>query len=740
MRQAESSYIEIEGSVSTVVYQSEESGYAVLRLDMAERGEVTVVGTIPAITAGEQLHLSGRWTRHPSYGEQFKAEIVERRLPSGEKAVIEFLASGAIKGIGAATARRIVGEFGAETLTVLEENPEQLTRLKGMSRKRALAIGEAFRLRMGMRRLLEFLGEHGVSPSLAMPLYRRYGDRALEVVRGNPYLLVDEDLGASFAVADGLALSVGLSPVSHERMEAGLRFTLVHNAGNGHVFLPRGKLTDAASRLLEVDPALLEDGLEALLERGEVLEDAVYGEQACYLSELYEAEQYVAFRVAEMSGTLLLPPDDLEQTLLRIEKEQGLSYAPQQVEAVELAAQRQVMILTGGPGTGKTTCLRAVLALFDSMGLDTALAAPTGRAAKRLGELCGREGATLHRLLETQYDPQAGRLAFSRDEDTPLSVDAVIVDETSMVDIQLAKALLSALHGNCRLVLVGDVDQLPSVGPGNVFADLIRSGIAPVVRLTQVFRQAAESAIVRNAHGVNHGQLPDYHNNSGSDFFFLRRRDPAQAAETVVELVKTRLPEGMGIPADQIQVLTPTRKRQAGSAALNRALQEALNPAAPGLEECRFGDLVFRVNDRVMQVRNNYDLLWHTRDGGSAGIGVFNGDIGTIVSADSREGTLTVNFDGRLAEYSTDLFGELEPAYAVTVHKAQGSEYRAVVLAVSDIPQPLLRRGVLYTAITRARQLLVLVGDERMVGQMVENNRQTKRYSGLCFRLTHSGL
>ncbi|MCC8122059.1 MAG: ATP-dependent RecD-like DNA helicase [Oscillospiraceae bacterium] len=724
----------IEGSVSTVIYQSEESGYAVLRLEAGESGDVTVVGTIPGIMPGEQLRVGGQWTRHHAYGEQFKAETVERRMPTGEKAVFEFLASGAVRGVGAATARRIVEEFGAETFTVLEERPELLTAIKGMNRKRALAIGEEFRLRMGMRRLMEFLGEHGVSLALAMPLYRRYGERALEVTRGNPYLLVDDELGVPFQTADKLALATGVSAEAHERMEAGLLFELAHNSGNGHTFLPRGKLLEATAQLLSVEPEALAERVEALAARGEIIEDTVYGEEACYLSEFYQAEVYVAFRIAEMSGNLLLPPDNLAESIRRMEEEQGITYAPQQIEAVELAARRQVMLLTGGPGTGKTTCLRAVLALFDSMGLDTALTAPTGRAAKRLGELCGREGATLHRLLETRYDPQSGRLAFAKGEDDPLDADVVIVDETSMVDITLARALLSALRGDCRVIFVGDADQLPSVGPGNVFSDLIRSGIAPVVRLTEVFRQAAESAIVRNAHGVNRGEAPDLHNKS-KDFFFLRRTNPEQAVETIVELVQTRLPERMGIPADQIQVLSPTRKRQTGTAALNRALQEALNPPEAGRGEYRFGEYIFREHDRVMQVRNNYDLMWYQQEGGLSGMGVFNGDIGQIIVVDSRDGSLTVDFEGRHVVYTSDLLGELEPAYAVTVHKAQGSEYRAVILSVADAPPMLLTRSILYTSITRARELLILVGDERVVARMTANNRQRKRYSGLCYRL-----
>ena len=724
----------IEGTVESVIYQNQENGYTVLRLDGGEGQTLTVVGCMPGVAPGEGIAVEGTWTRHASYGEQFKAEAVERRTPAGTKAIFDYLSSGAVKGIGAATARRMVEEFGEETLTVLEEHPERLTQIRGITRKKALAMGENFRLQMGMRRLLEFLGEHEVPLQLAMPLYRKYGDRALEIIRGNPYLLVDGELGVEFSTADKLALSMGMEGDDPQRIEAGLLFELAHNLDNGHTFLPRRKLLPATAQLIELEgeTEALEDALEALLERGEVIQETVANEEAVYLHDLYEAEQYVAFRLSEMARGEQVPPAGLDGLIDRIQAEQGIVYAPQQRQAVELAAASQVMLLTGGPGTGKTTSLRGVLALFDQLGLETALAAPTGRAAKRLGELCGMEAATIHRLLETQYDPRSGRLVFARDEDDPLRADAVIVDETSMVDILLMRGLLSALRPECRLILVGDPDQLPSVGPGNLFSDLIRSGVVPMVRLTEIFRQAAESAIVRNAHGVNRGELPDLRDNK-HDFFFLRRKDPARAAETIVELVQTRLPNNMGIPPEQIQVLSPTRKRVTGTAALNRAIQEAVNPPAPDRPERRFGEYVFRQGDRVMQVRNNYDVIW--KDGLTTGMGVFNGDIGRIVEVDNRSELITVDFEGRLVEYTPDMLGELEPAYAITVHKAQGSEYRAVILSVSDGAPVLLTRGVLYTAITRARELLILVGDEDVVARMTANDRQQRRYSGLRWRL-----
>ena len=722
----------IEGTVSAVIFQNEENGYTILKLDVHGE-EVTVVGPMAGVAPGEYLSVRGRWTRHPAYGPQLKAEVVDRRLPEGLKEIFHYLSSGVIKGVGRTTARLIVEEFGEDALTVIEEDPERLTQIRGITKKRARQIGEVFRQQMGSRRLMEFLSEHQLPLELAALLRRAYGDVALEVVKSNPYLLTGEEFEVEFSQADALALALGVGAEDPLRLEAGLLFELAHNnRNNGHTFLPRRKLVEATGRLLEISGELLEDSLDALIRRGEAECEQVAGQEAVYLPALWEAEQYIAQRILEMSRAELLPPKGLDKLIRRIEKEQRISYAPQQRSAVELAASRQVMLLTGGPGTGKTTCLRGVLALFETLGLETALAAPTGRAAKRMGETCGAEALTIHRLLETQMDPYTGQLAFTKNQDDPLEVDAVIVDETSMVDVSLMAALLAALRSDCRLVLVGDPDQLPSVGPGNVLDHLLRSGVVPAVSLTEIFRQARESAIVMNAHGVNRGMAPEL-KNRGKDFFYLGRTDAARTVDTVVELCKTRLPQNMGIPAEQIQVLTPTRKRGAGTAALNRALQEALNPAAHGKGERAFGPYIFREGDRVMQVKNNYDLFWEDPDTGEKDLGVFNGDIGTILEVDA--GGITVSFDGRLVAYPPELLGELEPAYAVTVHKAQGSEYRAVILALSDVPPSLLARGVLYTAITRARELFILVGSGELMAQMVANDRQTRRYSALRTRL-----
>ena len=725
----------LEGMVSSVVFRNEENGYTVLRLSFEEGEDVTVVGCMPGISPGEGLAVHGTWERHSVYGQQLKAEIVERRMPAGEKAVFEYLASGVIKGIGAATARRLVDTFGTDTLTVMEETPERLTQVRGITRKKALALGDALRLQMSMRLLLDFLSANGLSLQYAMPLYRRFGDTALTAVRENPYLLAEETIGVPFSTADALALTLGMAGDSPLRLEAGLLFELVHNLDNGHVFLPRRKLLAATAHLLEVDPALLEDCLESLLARKKIVQDEIAGEEACYLAKLYECECYVALQLKQMGETELFPPDNLDKLIHKIQREQGIVYAPAQAEAVKTAARRQVMLLTGGPGTGKTTSLRGFLALFEQLGLKTALTAPTGRAAKRLSEACGADALTIHRLLETHYDVKEGSLVFSHSEQNPLDVDAVIVDETSMVDLLLMRALLGALPNGCRLVLVGDPHQLPSVGPGNLLSDLLRSGRLPTLRLTEIFRQAAKSAIIRNAYLVDQGESPVLVNSQEGDFFFLRRPDSEAALQTIVELCRTRLPGHMGISPEQIQVLSPTRKGTAGTFSLNRALQEALNPPSSEKRERAVGKLLFRTGDRVMQIKNNYDILWEDKATSAVGMGIFNGDIGCIKAIDEKSDSITVDFDGHLAEYSTDMLNQLEPAYAVTVHKSQGSEYRAVILSAVRAAPMLLTRGVLYTAITRARELLILVGDDEVIAHMAANDRPQRRYSGLRARL-----
>jgi len=606
--------------------------------------------------------------------------------------------------------------------------------LPGISMRKAEEIGDAFRRQIGIRRLMEFLMAHGLPAELAMRLYRFYGSEAEQVLRENPYLLAEPVFGADFAAVDQFAIELGLEGDDPRRMESGVLFELTHNLNNGHAFLPRNKLQAATAQLLDLTTEEIGEAMDRLTESGRMETDTVAGLEACYLPHLYEAETYTAQRLVDMADQRIPLPKRPQELVLEIQDRLGIRYAQAQKDAILQAMEHQVLIVTGGPGTGKTTTLGGILELFDLLDLKTQLAAPTGRAAKRLSELTGREAATIHRMLEVQFSEETGEMIFFHDEDEPLQVDAMIVDEVSMVDILLMQSLLRALPEGCRLILVGDPDQLPSVGPGNLFSDLIRSGRIATVRLTEIFRQAQESLIVMNAHAVNHGELPVL-TVKNKDFFFMKRMDPAKAVETIQELCSRRLPENMGIPAEEIQVLSPTRKYETGTKNLNRVLQKALNPPEIGKKERNFGDFSFREGDRVMQIRNNYDIIWKRVNGLGAGTGIFNGDIGHITAIDFSQETVTIVFDDREAVYNFDMLSELEPAYAMTVHKSQGSEYRAVILAALQGSPYLLTRSILYTAITRAKELLIVVGDEKILSYMTENNRQSRRYSGLKLRL-----
>ena len=725
-----------EGTVHSVIFQNAENGYTVLRL-LTEEGEViTVVGCIPCAAPGEHLTVSGVWEQHPQHGEQLRAVELERSLPEDEEEIFDYLSSGVCKGVGPATARRIVDRFGPETLDILEQDPGRLTSIRGITEKKAQEIAASFRQAMGLRRLMAFLAQYQLPPVLAMRLRQVYGDAALEKVRENPYLLSSDDCGVEFSATDEIAMSMGFSADCGERLRAAVTFELSHNENNGHVFLPRSKLVAATCQLLDCGEELVEGALDELIERRAVVQEPVANVEACYLRRLWEAEVSACVR---LNGLLAVDADrspQADKTVSEIEAEQGITYAPQQRQAVELAARTGVVILTGGPGTGKTTTVRGIVALFEKMGLDIVLAAPTGRAAKRMSELTGREAQTVHRLLGMSWNEATQQVAFTKTEKEPLETDAVIVDEMSMVDLTLFSALLRALRPGTRLVLVGDADQLPSVGAGNVFSDLIRSGRVETVFLREVFRQAEKSAIIRNAHAVNLGQPPRLTNDQG-DFFFMCRRDGERTVSTIVELCRTRLPEKMGIPADQIQVLTPTRKGASGTISLNRCLQEALNPAGPDKREIQWGDRLFREGDRIMQTRNDYNVVWGREDG-TIGTGIFNGDVGKILQIDPSGEWLAVEFDGRAATYGVEMLNEIDLAYAMTVHKAQGSEYRCVVMAAMPAAQSLMVRGVLYTALTRARELLIVVGDDAAIRSMAANDKQQKRYSGLRWRLAHS--
>ena len=724
----------LQGAISAVVYQNYDNGYSVLRLNVGGGQTVTVVGTIPLPAVGERLMVTGKWSTHASYGRQFEAEFLERLMPQTAMEILSYLSSRIIKGIGPKMAARIVDRFGEETLAVMEREPSRLAEVPGISREKAQSIGEEFRLQVGMRQLMEFFAVHHLPAELAVRTYKLYGDATIELLYDDPYLLMDEGLEAPFGAVDRFAIELGVAGDDPRRVEAGILFELGYNLSAGHSFLPEEKLVGATAQLLSVDGEAVTQALSRLLEADRLVRSALAGITVIYLPELYEAETYCARSLLEFAGNRFPAPRNLDKMIHNVAQESGIQYSAEQEQAIREAATSGLLIITGGPGTGKTTILNGILELFGQMQLKCLLAAPTGRAAKRLTEVTGENASTIHRLLETNIDQNTGKMFFVRDEDNPLKCDAVIVDEMSMVDVQLLHSLLQAVPKGKRIILVGDPDQLPPVGPGFPFSDMLRSGELPSVRLTEIFRQAQQSLIVMNAHRVNKGEMPELKTVT-SDFFFMRRQSEDAVATLIRDLCTTRLPKNMGIPADQIQVLSPTRKGGVGTVALNKMLQAALNPPAQEKNERQFGEFIFREGDRVMQIRNNYDIVWKKSDGSTVGTGIFNGDVGTVAAIDNSTETMTVVFDDRVADYDFTQLMELEPAYAMTVHKSQGSEYRAVILTAWNGSPYLLSRSILYTAITRARELLIIVGREETVGVMVDNAKKNRRYSGLKLRL-----
>ena len=717
-----------EGTVHSIIFQNAENGYTVLRL-LTEEGEViTVVGCIPCVAPGEHLAVSGVPETHPQHGEQLRAVELERSLPEDEEEIFSYLSSGICKGVGPATARRIVERFGAETLDVLEREPERLTTLKGVTARKAQEIAESFRQHMGLRRLMAFLAQFQLPPVLAMELRRQYGDAALEKVRENPYLLSGEACGVEFSVTDGIAMGMGLAADSDQRLQAAVTFELSHNENNGHVFLPRNKLISATTQLLDSGAELVEQALDSLIERGAVVQEQVAHVEACYLRRLWEAECSACIRLA---GLLAADTDRSAQAgraVDELEAQQGITYAPLQRQAVELAARTGVLVLTGGPGTGKTTTVNAILQLLEHQADRVALCAPTGRAAKRLSELTGRKASTIHRLLEVDYS--GGVVSFIHNDKNLLKCDVVILDEMSMVDVKLFQALIAALRYSCRIIMVGDADQLPSVGPGNILGEVIRSGLVPTVCLNEIFRQARRSLIVENAHHIISSE-PLQKGGKTDDFFFLES-DGDAAQKLVCDLVTTRLPRSYGFdPVRDIQVLCPTKLGPTGTQALNVELQNLLNPEQKGKPQLQSASRVFRVGDKVMQVRNNYEIVWN-RIGGEQGVGAYNGDIGIVESINMRDRSMVVRMDDRRLLYPAENLNELEIAYAITVHKSQGSEFPAVVLPVAQVPPRLCYRNLFYTGVTRARKLCIVAGRRDVVNRMMSNVRQNLRYSGLC--------
>ena len=662
----------LQGTIAAVVYQNYDNGYSVLRLSLDNGQTATVVGTIPLPCMGERLMVTGKWATHSSYGKQFEAEFLERMMPQSASEILTYLSGRVIKGIGPRIAARIVQHFGDDTLRVMEREPERLAEISGISDKRAQEIGEEFRLQVGMRSLLEFFALHHLSAELAVKTYKLYGEAAMDMLYDDPYLLTEEGLEAPFGAVDRFAIDLGFAGDDPRRVKAGLFFELRYNLTAGHSFLPEEKLVGATAMLLSVETEVTHAALEQLLQSEQLVRAELAGITVIYLPALFEAERYCTRRLQEFAGCHFPKSAFFGRMVKTAAQSSGFTYSAEQAQAIEDAATTGLLLVTGGPGTGKTTIVNGILSLYDQMGLSCVLAAPTGRAAKRLTEVTGQDASTIHRLLGAGIDPHTGELFFSKNEEDPLKADAVIVDEMSMVDILLLHSLLRAIPQRARLILVGDPDQLPPVGPGFPFSDMLRAKTLPTVRLTEIFRQAQESLIVMNAHSVNAGTMPELRNRK-SDFFFLPCRSEEEVAQTIQGLCQTRLPKNMGIPAGEIQVLSPTKKGGAGTVHLNKILQASLNPPSADKKEKAFGEILFREGDRVMQVKNNYDILWRKADSSMIGAGIFNGDVGIIQSIDMNLEIVTILFDDRIAEYDFTQLIELEPAYAMTVHKSQGS-------------------------------------------------------------------
>lgn len=725
--------MELTGTVKAIIYRSEDTGFTVLELTDETGEDMTAIGEMPLAGVGERVELTGQWTEHKTYGHQFRAETCKTLAPATLTALKNYLASGLIKGVGESTAQAIVQTFGMETLDVLEKEPARLAEVPGIGQIRAQTIGASYGAQLGLRDIMLGLQKYGVTIGQAMKLYKIYGELCLAKIEENPYRLIDDVEGIGFKTADAIARNGGVEPDAPYRLRAGLKYTLQWARQEGHTYLPREKLVEVAAGLLQADIAPVERTLTELLLEGQLIQEQLPGEDGIFLPGMFRTEQDCALRLLRLQGQSALdnPFFRPKAQIARLEQQLDITLAPAQRQAVELALKAGALVITGGPGTGKTTILRFVITLLEEMGTEYALCAPTGRAAKRMGEATGRDASTIHRLLEYSY----GEGGFGRNAENTLLADVVIVDEMSMVDVPLMAALLRALAPGTRLIMVGDSDQLPSVGPGNVLRDMVDSGQIPVVRLTEIFRQSGRSAIVTNAHRINEGQMPILE--GLEDFGFEPMEEQEAVIRRLIALNSGKAAKlGAQEPLQDIQVLAPMKKGPLGVYNLNKRLQEALNPPAHKKKERKYGDVVFREGDKVMQIKNDYRLAW-TRSlphqPPEMGEGVYNGDLGTIMSIDLYEQTLEVLFDdGRSAVYSFSMLEELELAYCISIHKSQGSEFPIVLLPLLGGPPMLLNRNLLYTAVTRARHMVCILGRQSCIQQMVRNNQVKRRYSGLA--------
>lgn len=718
----------LDGVIEDIIYSNGENGYTVCVINCG--GEpITLVGIMPYIGEGETVRVQGEWQVHSTFGRQFRVDYFEKKLPTTSAAILKYLASGAIKGIGPVTAERIVERFGEDTLDIIENNPRWLCDIRGISPKRADEIHNHYIEQFGMRTVMMFCNEF-FGPALSVKIFKAYGSAAIDIIKTTPYRLCADIAGIGFEKADRVAMSLGFSTDCPERAEAGIIHTLnVASVNGGHCYLPENELSETAAKILGVRKDVADAAVKRLVTLGRVKQFSVGDSEAFALSELYGAEVYIAAKLhslAEFKFPYVL--EGLDEQINVLEERYGISYAPEQREAISYALTGGVTVITGGPGTGKTTVIKAILDICNILKFSSVLAAPTGRAAKRMFESSGKEAKTIHRMLEASIS-ENGHHHFQRDEENPISQKVVIIDEMSMVDTNLMCALLKAVKTGSYLILIGDPDQLPPVGPGNCLNDIIRSDKFNVVKLDKIFRQAEQSLIVMNAHAINRGEMPVL-NSRDNDFFFVERNNADETASLLVSFVSERLPRRYGAdPLEEIQVISCTRKGVLGTNELNLLFQNVLNPRSPQKTEKKYGSVIFREGDKVMQIKNDYDLTW-TR-GSESGSGVFNGDIGRIKHIDTRSETLTVDFEDKITEYDFSQLDELEHAYAVTAHKSQGSEYRIVVIPSFDAPYPLMTRNLLYTAVTRAKEMAVIVGSQRSLGVMVNNNRIPVRHTAL---------
>ncbi len=730
--------ITITGTVEEIIYSNPDNGYTVCGVESSDEGLFTATGYMPFLNEGESVALSGAWVTHPDYGEQFKTEYYERVMPSDEESIKKYLGSGIIHGIRAATAAKLVEHFGTDVLDVMASSPERLSEVKGISREKAVKIGAEFAALRSVQNIVMYLQQYGISANMAVKVHNALGAGAVDMIKTDPYILADAVEGISFKTADTIAFNMGVPKNSPMRIRAGIKHILREAAyTHGHVYLPKTVLTEHAAYTLGISEDEAEAGEAELMASKEIFASRVENDDAYYLYEYYNAEYYIAHRLVSLvsaSQKFTMTPERAEEAIDALEKKTGVYLESEQRGAVVTALSEGCMVLTGGPGTGKTTTINTIIKLTEDLKLSVALAAPTGRAAKRMSQVTGCEAKTIHRLLGTQHGSD-GYGSFTHNEENPLSADVIIIDEVSMIDINLMSSFLKAVKRGARLILSGDADQLPSVGPGNIIHDIIESGVVPVIHLNRIFRQAEESLIIMNAHRINRGEMPDLGARS-SDFFFLRRKTPKESAYTVKDLFRDRLPKSYGVdPITSIQVLSPTKKGPAGTVALNTLLQSHINPYDERRPQYVYGATTFRVGDKVMQTKNNYDIAF-SREAGEDGTGIFNGDMGIIENISVRDKYMSILFDeDKLVEYPFASLDELDLAYAITVHKSQGSEFPIVIMPVCSFSPMLMSRNLFYTAVTRARDMVILVGSEKTVMNMTLNNQFKQRFSGLRERL-----